>query len=56
MHLELPGTGFSAWIQVEGEEVEVYQPEVSEDGKTATGWIVSEAGKVRMRLAEIVEC
>jgi Rps23 Pro-64 3,4-dihydroxylase Tpa1-like proline 4-hydroxylase len=47
MHLDLPGTGFSAWINVEGEEVDVYQPEVSEDRKTVTGWIVSEVGKVR---------
>jgi hypothetical protein len=39
--------GFSVHIAVEGEKAEEYNVEVSPDKKTATCWIVSEAGKVR---------
>jgi hypothetical protein len=44
---------FEAWINVDGEPLQVFAASVSEDGLTATGWIPSEKGKVRISITRV---
>lgn len=40
--------GYSAWITVDGIELKQYSVEVSPNGDSASCWVPSEAGKVRI--------
>jgi len=42
----------SAWITVDGEELQEYGVEISDNGKEATCWIPSKVGQVRSILFE----
>jgi hypothetical protein len=47
---------FSAWISVDDVELQQYAIEYSKDGKQATCWIPSEAGKVRQPFFTAILC